>query len=315
MAPIMADPSIEKVIHGADYDVAMLRRDFGFAINGLFDTMLACRFLGWTEFGLGAALNREFGLTVDKGPQKADWSRRPLPPALHAYAAQDVSHLIPLRNRLVDALSGMGREAWAREESEAVSRMASANSAPPPGDPWKAPGARDLSPREASILVSLFQAREDVARRINLPRFRVVHDGALVTLASARPASVRDLAHVPGVPRTLLRRPEYWLGAIARGEAAPETLQPATPRTPRPRTSPVVGARLGLLREWRTDAAERFGLDPGFMLPQRLIVILAVEAPTDREGLLALDGLRKWRVEAFGDELLAVLHPPARPGG
>ena len=38
LAPIFANPDIVKVLHGADYDVVCLRRDFGFVFKNLFDT-------------------------------------------------------------------------------------------------------------------------------------------------------------------------------------------------------------------------------------------------------------------------------------
>src|SRR5438105_12202752 len=95
LAPLLADPAVVKVLHGADYDVTTLKRDFGFAFAGLFDTMIAARFLGLPEIGLQALLRREFGVTLTKESQKDDWSRRPLTAAQEAYALADVAHLIP----------------------------------------------------------------------------------------------------------------------------------------------------------------------------------------------------------------------------
>jgi hypothetical protein len=43
------------------------------------------------------------------------------------------------------------------------------------------------------------------------------------------------------------------------------------------------------------------------VLPQRLIDRLAAAAPRDPSGLAAVEGLRRWRVDAFGDELLAAV--------
>ena len=65
--------------------------------------------------------------------------------------------------------------------------------------------------------------------------------------------------------------------------------------------------RIEALRAWRTEAAPRFGLEPGVLLPNRLIGIVAEAGPRDAEALAAVDGFRRWRVEALGGEILAAL--------
>jgi ribonuclease D len=309
LGPVLAAPGIRKVFHAADYDIAVLARDFGFRLAGLFDTMLACRFLGWTDFGLAAALHREFGLTIDKGPQRADWSQRPLPPDLEAYAAQDVSMLIPLHERLRDALTAAGRLDWVIEECEALIAQEPVHpSAPQMPDPSRAPGARDLNLRQAAVLAALYETREEVARRLDRPRFKVVSDATLVRIAGIMPLGHDELARIPGVPRPMLHHARSWLDAIRRGVEGPPAEPTPRPDAYRPRTSPIVGARLGRLRAWRNDAAARFGLEPGLFLPQRLLVPVAVEGPPDLDALAAIEGIRRWRVQAFGAELLAALH-------
>jgi ribonuclease D len=46
LAAPLGDPRILIVMHGADYDIRSLHRDFGIEVQNLFDTMLASRFLG-----------------------------------------------------------------------------------------------------------------------------------------------------------------------------------------------------------------------------------------------------------------------------
>jgi ribonuclease D len=103
---------------------------------------------------------------------------------------------------------------------------------------------------------------------------------------------------------------EGLLSAVARGlkERLPEP--PRGLRPPRPVVTPVSRQRAEALRKWRAEAAEGSGLDPGVLLPQRLIDALALDPPTDLDGLRAVPGLRRWRVEAFGRPILAALHAP-----
>jgi hypothetical protein len=48
-------------------------------------------------------------------------------------------------------------------------------------------------------------------------------------------------------------------------------------------------------------------MDISVVLPQRLIDRLAEARPRDAAGLGLVEGLRRWRVEAFGAELLAAV--------
>ena len=63
------------------------------AVNNLFDTELACRFLGFKESGLNAVLKKKYNVQLDKKNQRKDWSKRPLPEDMVAYAAKDVHTL------------------------------------------------------------------------------------------------------------------------------------------------------------------------------------------------------------------------------
>ena len=41
-----ADPAVTKVFHDGEYDVLILKRDYGFSFAGLFDTRIAAAALG-----------------------------------------------------------------------------------------------------------------------------------------------------------------------------------------------------------------------------------------------------------------------------
>jgi ribonuclease D len=105
------------------------------------------------------------------------------------------------------------------------------------------------------------------------------------------------------------------LAAIARGDAVPEAELPTYPRARKPRVPPAVQRRIEALTRWRAAAAERLGLDPGLLLPRRLVERLAEEARGDGESLRGIEGLRRWRTEVFGREILAALAASGRPRG
>ena len=78
LGEIINDPKVLKVLHGADYDIVSLKRDYGFTFRNLFDTMIAAQFLGFVKFGLADLVRDTFGVFMDKKFQTHDWASRPL---------------------------------------------------------------------------------------------------------------------------------------------------------------------------------------------------------------------------------------------
>ena len=102
----------EIVLHGADFDLRMLYRLGLDAPGKIFDTMIAARLTGVTQFGYSALVAEHFGATLPKGSQKANWARRPLPPKIAQYARNDTHFLLPLAELLERRLEVLGRLTW-----------------------------------------------------------------------------------------------------------------------------------------------------------------------------------------------------------
>lgn len=308
LGPILADPDIVKVLHGASYDLSSMKRDFGFEFAGIFDTMLAGQFLGLPELGLNAMLQRFLAVTPGRSRQKDDWAKRPLQPEQVAYAAEDVRHLIPLRERLQAELHGSGREAWLQEECQALEALPLAERVFDPEEYVRVKGAKDLDRRGLAVLRELFVAREAWAHAAGRPPFKVLVNESLIRVATDRPRTLKALQQIPGCsPKVVQRLGEGLLAAIGRAQAVPESELPVYPRPKKPRLLPAVQRRIEALVAWRTEAAGRLGLDPGLVLPRRLIERLAEEVPAGAEELGRVEGLRRWRIEALGAEILRVL--------
>ena len=308
---LFADPATVKVFHSGDNDVVYLKRRFGLAFAGLSDTMLAARFLGVRELGLERLLLKYLDVQPVRSQQKTDWARRPLSPTQEIYAAEDVLHLITLRERLLAELRAIGREGWLDEECAALAAL------PVPDRPSdedgyrRIRGASRLPPRGLAVLRVLYLQREAWARAEHRPPFKVLSPETLLALAERQSTDPAALIGVPGLSSRLVERyGEGLLAAVARGLTEPLPDVPRGPRPARPVVTPASRQRAEALRKWRAAASEESGLDPGVLLPQRLIDALALDPPTDLDGLRAVPGLRRWRVEAFGRPILAALHAP-----
>jgi ribonuclease D len=303
----LADPGVVKVLHGADYDVTSLKRDFGFTIRCVFDTMLASRFLGRTEVGLQAVLRNELGVVLSKSSQKDDWSVRPLTPLQERYALADVAHLLLLYEKLCEKLRAQGRLAWVEEESAAVAALEPARRVRDPEGWRRLKGAHALPPRPQAVLRELHAWREDVAEATDVPAFRIVSPQALVALAKASPGDVRQVQLWPGLPQIARRRAADIAAAVARAQALPDEGLPRLPHHRPPVVAPAVKRRVDALRAWRAEAARRLALDVSLVLPQRLLDKVAAAPPRDAGGLAQIEGLRRWRVAELGPEILGAL--------
>ena len=308
LKPVFADPRVVKVFHAADNDLVYLKRA-GFEVASLFDTAIAARLLGHTALGLDELLRVHLGVPPGKSRQKDDWSRRPLTPEQETYAANDVLHLHALRDHLASELAGRDRLAWLEEECAA---LAAAPVAERPTDPdayLHLKGIKDLDGRGLAVLRELHRMRERLALAQDRPPFMILAHETVVALATTQPKDEAALATVPGcTPRVVRRWGGEILAAVRRGQEVPEDDFPVRPRTARPRVPASVRRRVDALRTWRAGAAQRLGLEPGFLLPQRLIDRLASAPPADVEALAAADGVRRWRASLIGAEIVNVLH-------
>ena len=303
LAPLFADPYIEKIFHAAEYDLICLKRDFGFTFNNLFDTMVAARILGREAVGLGAILEEEFDLHLDKRFQRADWGQRPLPANLLSYARMDTHYLIPLRNRLRQDLQEEGKWELAKEDFERMRLVNINGRLDHTAGCWRVTGSYDLDPQQAAILLELCNYRDKIARSLNRPLFKVINDRTLLAIAQEIPASLNDLSKLPGMSRGQIERHgRSLLAATQRGLQAKPVYPP---RPPRPDEEYL--ERLEALRRWRKHKGQQMGVKSDIVLPRDLMNSLAEENPQTEEALEALLQDVPWRKEHFGQEILALL--------
>jgi ribonuclease D len=227
---LIEDPAVETVFHDADYDLRLLRQDYGWQVRGLFDTRVAAQLLGERAFGLAALLDKEFGVKLDKRHQRADWSMRPLTPDMLDYAAQDTIWLLGLRDRFKERLAARGRTAWAAEEFARLEGVQWAGGEDP--DAYlRTKGARDLTRRELALLRELIAWRDGVARGLDRATFRVAANDVLLEVARQAPTTREALQAIRGVPRGSLEG--RWARCSTRSRAAWRC------RTPSCRASPA----------------------------------------------------------------------------
>jgi len=310
LRPWLDDRAVRKVFHGADYDLRLLKRDHGLSVEGLFDTMIAARLTGHRSFGLAAMLLTFFDVRLDKSLQRADWSVRPLSPAMESYAVEDTRHLDGLAERLTEMLRERGRLAWAEEEFQRLERVKWAPDESPERAYLRVKGARSLDGRGLAVLASLYVWRDAEARRRDRPPTRVLRDAALVEIARARPASPDELRKIGDVPRRWTRGREATglVQAVAEGLAAPPR-EPVPPDARRPPVG-VDEARLRRMRRCRDRIAAKLDLDPSLVGSRRVLEAVAVLADKGEDWTTCPD-LRAWQRELLDPCVREIWGAPA----
>src|SRR5918998_2743890 len=96
-----------KVLHNAKFDYQFLKDLHGVSVAPVFDTMLAAQVLDGgrqgAAYGLEAVAERYLDESPDKSEQRGDWSGE-LSGRQLEYAARDAGVLLPLREKLLEAL-------------------------------------------------------------------------------------------------------------------------------------------------------------------------------------------------------------------
>ena len=301
---VLADPSVIKVLHGGDYDLRILHRDFDFVIRNLVDTSVCAQLLGYEGIGLAALLDRHFGVKLNKTHQRADWSMRPLPPDMLEYAATDTHHLIALAAKLREELTALGRWEWALEEFARLEnvrhREVEENT-----EGWrKVKNISALDRRSLAIVRDLYEWRDRLARAADRPPFKIMGNEAIVEIAKAKPASHRELQAVKGLSRYHSDRHGRELLQIVRRvlEIAEEDL----PEKNEPKAwirDKALEARINRLKSVRDRFAKELKIDASLLAPRHILSGVATA------GSLDVPAMREWQKQVVGEAFLAALQP------
>ena len=309
LGAVLADRSVEVVLHDADYDLRLLHQDYGWHPTNIFDTRIAAQLLGIPAFGLGALVEKYLGIRLEKKHQRADWSMRPLPQDMLEYAQEDTRYLLQLRDLIGADLERLGRMEWAREEFDLLE-----------GTRWaeedeslafmRIKGARDLTRRELAVLGELAQWRDSKAAELDRAVFRVMANEVLLELARTVPTREDQLLGIKGMPRSLAQRASREiLDAVARGMGVAEDKLPRYPKSPRWNKDPDFDRRATLLKGARDEAAKRLQLDPGVLCSRERLEAVARRNPATMEELGEVRELRKWQAKELGPDFLRALQP------
>lgn len=309
--------SDEWILHAASQDIPCLR-ELGLVPKFVFDTELGSRIAGLPRVGLGAVTEHFLGLRLAKEHSAVDWSTRPLAADWLNYAALDVDVLLELRSEIAMLLESQGKIEWATQEFATVAAMQPRE---PKVDRWRGmSGMHEVrDARSLAIARELWQARENLAEKLDVSPGRLIPDSSIVGLAAnplkSRPELAASKSFSGRASRTYL---DTWWAALSEGLNTRDLPPTRAPHVgiPNHRTwanrHPDADARLKAVRAGFAELSEKLQVPVENLLTPDFARQLCWEPPTpidisQVQTALNAMGARQWQVEITAEVLVQAL--------
>jgi len=204
-------------------------------------------------------------------------------------------------------LEKIGRVAWAQEEFEAQSKVRyESNHQLPLFKRFK--GAGKMDNRNLAVLENLLQVRLEIARKKDLPLFKIISNQSIMAMAQEKPKSINEIVD----SRLLSKKQAGMYGtlcvdAVRSALDLPHKDLPSYPRVRMPRKTPKVLNRIDQLKKMREKASVSIGMEPGFLINNNMISAIALANPATKEELAQIESFRRWQILALGDDILTIL--------
>jgi ribonuclease D len=304
LSNIFSNPKIEVIFHAAEYDLLVLKRDYQFAFENIFDTMIAARILGKDKVGLGNILKGEFNIHLEKKFQRANWAKRPLPKPMQDYARFDTHFLIKLRDHYKKQLIAFDKWDLAQEDFKRMCHVNGKIPGPIVTNIWRINGVKQLTGNQAAVMQKLANYRQGIAEKLDIPLFKIIGDKTLVRIAEVLPRTERDLYLDVGFTENQLRRHKKGvLRAVEEGLKSPPLSRPRSTE----RRNYEFDARVDTLKKWRRQTAEIFNVESDVILPKDILGKIALQHPNSIEDLKQVMELVPYRFNQYGENILKVI--------
>jgi len=266
----LADKEI--VLHGADYDLRLLRRNLNFIPQRVFDSVIAARMIGIREFSLAALLKRYFEIELVKGSQKANWAQRPLSARMAEYAINDTHYLLPLAEKLEIELNSRNRMEWFRQSCQRALDQAAIDRERGVDEAWRISGAGALRGRAAAVLRELWNWREKEAEAVDRPPFHILQNRELLHSAERFAAG-----ETPDYKYFSDRRRRAFREAAEHALQLSEKDWPVRLKRSGTRPTAEIVKRSEQLRRDRDHAAKELHIESSFIAPRATLDAIAAD--------------------------------------
>lgn len=276
------------ILHGGDYDLRLLYKNYQFLPEKIFDTMFAARILGYKEVGLGSLVKQHIGITLDKSHQRSNWTARPINPKMIDYAMKDTRFLKPLETVMSEKLKKINRYEWLEEMCDRLIEKIKSNNSINETEPWRIPGSAQLSPLALTVLRELWHWREKTAIEENRPPFFILKHKTLIDIAIA---ATNGLKIKPLIPKNLETKIGEIESAVKCGLNTPANKRPPQRLTQKPRLLPEQLVKLNKILKARNRIADQLKVERSLIATQAEMLEIA-HNPSNARSILM-----KWQYE------------------
>lgn len=293
---LLEDPQITVCLHGGEFDVGCLKRDYGIELRGVWDSQRAASFLGWEKTGYGSVVQRICGIELPKAHAHHDWGIRPIGQEALKYAVNDAHYLL-------DVCKGLRLEVEEADLEEEVElaclavEHATWNGGYSTDGMWSIKGVGQIAPDARPLLVALYNWRDRVARELDLPPGRTINNQLILAMCRNPPRTESELRRIGASRRIMSRYAADLLAVIAEARRHPPEVPPRPSRQTFSRSAQERGERL---KKWRREEAERRGVTLQVVLPVVAMKYLQVQGSDCLDDVPQLGAKR---INLYGDQL------------
>lgn len=299
------------ILHGGSYDLYLMRECYSFIPDKIFDTMIAAQILGLDKLSLANLVEKYFKVSLSKGPQKMDWSLRPLPDKMFDYSANDVKYLPKLKKILTKELKEKGRMKWMEENcNKLILAESYDHSTHSEEDFWRVKGSNSLDRKQLAYLRELWDWREKEAQCADVPVYKIMKNENLIELAVWCASENRSIFSWHSFDKYIKKRVRGEECEKARIRAKklapskwPEKKHPTGSKGLGVEVNPIFFDKIKIARD---KIAEELKMDSSVVLTQKLISKIAKLKEYDPDVLVDKFGLCVWQRDLIENDLIKI---------
>lgn len=301
---LLQAPNVLKILHACSEDLELFTHCYGAVPSPLFDTQIACAFIGLgLSIGYQRLLKQEFDVELEKEQTRSDWLQRPLTEAQKHYAALDVVYLTDLYFWIETQLKAGNKYDWVMEECQRLADSYSLEENFQLSYLQRFKQGWKLKPKQLSVLQALSAWREEQARERDMPRNFLLHNSSIMAMAQRAPRNMKDLSNVERMRGRFLQTDGKTLLVII-DEAANRALEDCPAPPPRPLPADMA-KQVKQLKAKVSQTAEELDVAPELLVRKKDLEQLVRNAQQERWELP--QDMQGWRETVISKPLLEIL--------